>query len=85
MEPPPSQMTVLGWTDVAAIDFSGSPFERALFDVLVLNPYAPSIHQPLIARARPTMLAFRLVYCINGKPRSSLLIESTDSMICIHG
>ena len=24
------------------------------------------------------------MYCVNGKPRSSLLIESTDSMIYIH-
>ena len=24
-----------------------------------------------------------VMYCVNGKPRSSLLIESTDSMICI--
>ena len=47
-------------TNVAAIGFSGSPFERALFDVLVFNPYALSTHQPLIAKARPTMLAFRL-------------------------
>ena len=62
MEPPPSQMTVLGWTDVAAIGFRGSPFERALFDVRVFNPYAPSNRQPLIAKARPTMLAFRLVF-----------------------
>ena len=23
-----------------------------------------------------------VMYCVNGKPRSSLLIESTDSMIC---
>ena len=23
-----------------------------------------------------------VIYCVNGKPRSSLLIESTDSMIC---
>ena len=61
MEPPPSQITVLGWTDVAAIGFLGSPFERALFDVRVFNPYAPSNLQPLIAKARPTMLAFRLV------------------------
>ena len=38
-----------------------SPFERALFDVRVFNPYAPSNRQPLIAKACPTMLAFRLV------------------------
>ena len=25
-----------------------------------------------------------VMYCVNGKPRSSLLIESTDSMICIY-
>ena len=25
-----------------------------------------------------------VMYCVNGKPRSSLLIESTDSMIIIH-
>ena len=25
----------------------------------------------------------RVMYCVNGKPRSSLLIESTDSMILI--
>ena len=37
------------------------PFERALFDVRVFNPYAPSNRQPLIAKARPAMLAFRLV------------------------
>ena len=53
-------------TNVAAIGFSGSPFERALFDVLVFNPYALSTHQPLIAKARPTMLAFRLVYIFIG-------------------
>ena len=33
----------------------------AFFDVRVFNPYAPSNRQPLIAKARPTMLAFRLV------------------------
>ena len=25
-----------------------------------------------------------VTYCVNGKPRSSLLIESTDSMICAY-
>ena len=24
-----------------------------------------------------------VMYCVNGKPRSSLLIESTDSMVCV--
>ena len=62
MEPPPSQITVLGWTDVAAIGFLGSPFERALFDVRVFNPYAPSNRQPLIAKARPTMLCISTSY-----------------------
>ena len=25
-----------------------------------------------------------VMYCVNGKPRSSLFIESTDSMITLH-
>ena len=25
-----------------------------------------------------------VMYCVNGKPRSSLFIESTDSMIHVH-
>ena len=36
-------------------------FCSAFFYVRVFNPYAPSNRQPLIAKARPTMLAFRLV------------------------
>ena len=35
--------------------------QHDLFEVRVFNPYAPSNHQPLIAKARPTMLAFRLL------------------------
>ena len=57
MELPPSQMTVLGWTDVAAI---------GLFDVRVFNPYAPSNRQPLIAKARPTMLCISTSYNIHS-------------------
>ena len=35
------------------------------FDVRVFNPYAPSNRQPLIVKARPTMLAFRLYSSYN--------------------
>ena len=41
-------------------------FCSTLFDVRVFNPYAPSNRQPLIAKARPTILAFRLVNSFFG-------------------
>ena len=53
-------------------------FERALFDVRLFNPYAPSNLQSLIAKARPTMLAFRLVIIKNGTDFSKNRFMSTQ-------
>ena len=43
-------------------------FSSAFFDDRVFNPYAASDRQPLIVKARPTMLAFRLYSYFRCRP-----------------
>ena len=54
---------------------------RRYIDILTIMinfPYSPYISSFLGRSIRPFVM-----YCVNGKPRSSLLIESTDSMILL--
>ena len=49
----------------------------AFFCVRVFNPYAPSNRQPLIVKARPTMLAFRLVMYGYGREAAECFLHGS--------